>query len=83
MPNYQSKYPNSGDKTRGKATRIICSWCKKVEKVGEEWERVGPISPEEKIGYRCCPACDTKTRAEKLRSGSAATADKTKTAAIP
>ena len=65
MPAYQRTYPNVGT-LKGKATRIICSWCKKLEKVGEEWVRVSAITEEEKVGYRCCPACDTKKRSERL-----------------
>ena len=36
----------------------------KLELVAKEWVRVSPISAEEKTGYRCCPACDTKKRGE-------------------
>ena len=64
MPAYQRTYPNTN--TRAKATRIICSWCKKLELVAEKWVKVSPIAEEEKTGYRCCPACDTKKRGERL-----------------
>ena len=81
MAYYQSKYPNTGPK--GKATRIVCSWCKKLEKVGEEWVRVSAITAEEKIGYRCCPSCDTKKRGERLPGRPRETLDGLQTPVIP
>ena len=60
----QTHYQNTGP--RGPATRIICSWCKKLELVAGEWVKVSAITEEEKTGYRCCPACDTKKRGERL-----------------
>ena len=81
MPAYQRTYTNTN--TRAKATRIICSWCKKLELVAEKWVKVSPIAEEEKTGYRCCPACDTKKRGERLPGRPRETLDGLQTPVIP
>ena len=68
MAGYRPPHRSLDDKRKGKATRLICCWCKKVEQIDGEWEKAGPVAAEEKIGHRCCPACDAKVRNGRPRS---------------